>query len=204
MRVIASIQKAFEPKGDQNPKGKEKCVVYFSEFRPLTISQEENILSMNKMWKCPVILASITSKRRVKGERFLFSDNLIKAQIKSFADFNKEIVPAFFLLDDWDLYSVFHYCRPKYEPIVIITDMGKKSDFVNQLYFEEEVMSQRIGVEKDLNIGEMENKDALQSFRAIEDNVFSQFKEVTPQPIWALYDLMESEWRTWQGKILLK
>jgi hypothetical protein len=204
MRVIASIQKTFEPKGDNIQKGKEKCVVYFSDFRPFTKSQEENILSMNKMWKCPVILASVTSARRTKGTDFKFSDNLIKSQIKAFADFNKEIVPAYFMIDDWDLYSVFHYCRPKYEPIAIITDEGKKSDFVLQLYFEEEVMSQRIGVEKDLNIGEMENKDYLAAFRTIEDNIAYEFNNLTPQPIHGLFDTMQSELRTWQGLVFLK
>jgi hypothetical protein len=204
MRVIASIQKAFEPKGENIIKGKQKCAVYFSDFKPLTLAQEENILSINKMWKCPVILASIKNERRVTGQKFFFSDELIKAQIKAFADFNKNIVPAFFVLGDWDLYTIFHYCRPEYEPIALITDIGKKSEFVLQLYFEEEVMSQRINVEKDFNIGEMENKDQLRAFRAIEDNIFYTFKELTPQPIWGLYDSIQSEWRTWQGKIMFK
>jgi hypothetical protein len=124
--------------------------------------------------------------------------------MKAFADSNKNIVPAFFLLNDWDLYSIFDTVRPKYEPIAIITDLTKKSELSIQLYFEEEVMDERISVEKDLNIGELENKDQLHAFRAIEDMNFATFKTVTPQSIWGLWDTMQSEWKTWNGKILLK
>ena len=204
MRVIASIQKTFEPKGESIAKGKEKCVVYLTEMRPFTQSQAENILSMQKMWKCPVILCSIENKRRVTGEKFFFSDNLVKAQIKAFADFNKEVVPAYFLLSDWDLYGIFNYCRPRFEPAAIITDKGKKSDMVLQLYFEEEIMSQRLGVMKDFNIGEMENTDQLLAFRAIEDDVFYNFRELVPASILGFWELMISEWKTWNGKILRK
>jgi hypothetical protein len=204
MRVIASIQKAFEPKGEDMAKGKEKCVVYLTEFRPFTQAQAENILGMQKMWNCPVVLASIENRRRVTGEKFFFSDNLMKAQIKAFADANKEAVPAYFVLSDWDLYGVFNFCRPRFEPAAIITDKGKKADLVLQLYFEEEIMSQRLGVIKDFNIGEMENKDQLLAFRSIEDNVFYNFKELVPPSILGLYDSMQSEWKTWNGKILRK
>ena len=204
MRVIASIQKAFEPKGENIAQGKEKCVVYLTEFRPFTQAQAENILGMQKMWNCPVVLASIENRRRVTGDKFFFSDNLIKAQIKSFADANKAVVPAYFVLPDWDLYGVFNFCRPRFEPITIITDKGKKADLVLQLYFEEEIMSQRLNVTKNFNIGEMENKDALLAFRAIEDNVFYNFKELVPPSILGLYDSMQSEWKTWNGKILRK
>lgn len=204
MRVIASIQKAFEPKGEDMAKGKERCVVYLTDFRPFTQAQAENIIGMQNMWKCPVVLATIENKRRVTGDKFFFSDNLIKAQIKSFADANKQMVPAYFALSDWDLYGIFNFCRPAYEPVAIITDKGKKADLVLQLYFEEEIMSQRLGVSKDFNIGEMENKDALLAFRAIEDNVFYNFKELVPPSILGLYDSMMSEWKTWNGKILRK
>ena len=63
-------------------------------------------------------------------------------------------------------------------------------------------MSQRLGVEKNFNIGEMENGDALRAFRFIEDDVFYNFKELVPQSIAGLYDSMLSEWKTWLGKLL--
>jgi len=204
MRVIASIQKTFEPKGRQGKPGSEKCAIYLTDFKPFTKSQEENILSIQNMWKVPVIIASVGNSRRVRGEKFFFTDNLVRAQMKAFADSNKHIVPAFFLLKDWDLYSIFDTVRPKYEPIAIITDVTKKSELSLQLYFEEEVMDERISVERILNIGELENKDQLHAFRAIEDMDFSTFKTVTPQPVWGLWDSMQSEWKTWNGKILLK
>jgi len=204
MRVIASIQKAFEPKGAEQEKGKTPCVVYFSEFQPLTQSHVDNILSINKVWQCPIILASLVNHRRMQGDKFLFSDELIKAQIKSFADSNKELVPAYFVTENWSISDIFGFCRPNYEPKALITDIGKKSDFVLQLYLEEEVMGGRLGVEKDFNIGEMENKDVLQSFRTIENGSFYHFKELTPSSIWSFYDMMISEYKSWGGKILLK
>ena len=204
MRVIASIQKTFEPKGRQGKPGSERCAIYLTDFKPFTKSQEENVLSIQNMWKCPVIIASVGNSRRVRGEKFFFTDNLVRAQMKAFADSNKNIVPAFFLLKDWDLYSIFDTVRPRFEPVAIITDITKKSELSLQLYFEEQVMDERISVERDLNIGELENKDQLHAFRAIEDMDFSTFKTVTPQPIWGLWDSMQSEWKTWNGKILLK
>jgi hypothetical protein len=204
MRVISSIQKTFEPKGREGIKGSEKCVIYLTDFKPFTKSQEDNINSMNNMWKCPVIIAFVGNSRRVRGKKFFFTDTLVKNQMKSFANSNKELVPAFFMLSDWDLFSIFTAVRPKYEPIAIITDMGKKSELAIQLYFEEEVMDERISVERDLNIGEMENKDALMAFRSIEDMDFSSFKNLVPESIYGLWDSMQSEWKTWNGKILLK
>jgi hypothetical protein len=204
MRVIASIQKTFEPKGREGKPGSEKCALYITEFKPFTKSQEDNIRSIQNMWKCPVIIATVANSRRVRGERFFFTDTLVRAQMKSFADSNKDIVPAYFLMDDWDLYSIFLMTRPKYEPIALITDMGKKSDLALQLYFEEEVMDERISVEKNFNIGEMENRDQLLAFRAIENMDFSGFKNLVPESLYGLWDSMQSEWKTWNGKILLK
>ena len=201
MRVISSIQKAFEAKGRDKEKGKIPCVVYFSEFSPFTSSQAENILSLQKMWKAPVIIAALSNKRRAEGKVFKFSDTTIKAQIKSFADDHKEEVPAYFMIDNWSIRGIFDHCRDEYEPICLITDKDKKSDFVLQLYFEEEIMGERIGVEKEFNIGEIENKDILTAFRSIEDNNFYNFKNLTPQSIWGLYDTIRSEYQTWGQNI---
>lgn len=202
MRVIASIQKAFEPAPLEMEKGNQKVVVYITECQPFTNSQMENIQAINRTWKCPVIIGSIKNERRVKGKEFHLSDGLIKAQLDAVAIFNKDIIPAYFLMDNWSLVELFEYCRSKYEPIAIITDQGKKSEFVIQLYFEDEVMGGRIDVEQNFNIGEMENKDQLPAYRAIEDNLFYSFKEVTPQPIWGLFDSMTTEYRTWSGELL--
>lgn len=202
MRVIASIQKAFEPAILNIEKGNEKVVVYITECQPFTNSQVENILAINRTWRCPVILVSISNERRITGKRFHLSDVIVKAQLNSVAIFNREIIPAYFMIDNWNLLEIFEYCRPKYEPITIITDKGKKSNFAIQLYFEDEVMGGRIGVEQNFNIGEMEVKEQLEAFRAIEDNLFIKFKESTPQPIWGLYDSMQAEYRTWSGAII--
>jgi len=201
MRVIASIQKTFEPKGREGKPGAEKVAIYLTDFKPFTKSQEENIKSIQNMWKCPVIIASVGNSRRVRGEKFFFTDHLVRAQMKAFADSNKDMVPAFFLLKDWDLYSIFDTVRPKYEPIAIITDITKKSELALQLYFEEEVMDERISVDKNFNIGELENKDLLPAFRAIEDMDFVNFRNLVPESIYGLWDSMQSEWKTWNGKI---
>lgn len=202
MRVIASVQKAFEPAMLDVVKGKEKVVVYITECRPFTTSQVENIRSMNRNWKCPVVIGAVSSERRMKGNKFLFTDDLIKAQLDAVAIENKDIVPAYFLMESWSLTELFQYLRPKFEPIALITDTGKKSQFAIQLYFEDEVMGGRIGVDKDFNIGEMDNKDQLPAFRSIEDKLIVKFKEVTPPSIWGLFDSMSSEYRTWSGQFI--
>lgn len=202
MRVISSIQKAFEPSLLEFEKGKEKAVVYITECQPFSISQMENVLAINRTWKCPVILGALSNKRRVRGQKFHFSDVIIKSQLDAIAVFNKGIIPAYFMLESWDLTEIFQYVRPKYEPIAIITDKGKKSEFAIQLYFEDEVMGGRISVDPNFNIGEMDCANQLQAFRGIEDNLFNVFKEYTPQPIWGLFNSMMAEYKTWAGEVL--
>jgi len=204
MKVISSVQKAFHPVAPKLPKGKEQCVVYITDPQPFTASQMENIESLSNMWKVPVIVAFVQSEKRLEGKQFHISDNLKASQLKSLADDNKDMVPAFFALESWDIIEVFQYCRPKYEPIAIITDSDKKSEMVIQLYFEEEVMGGRIGVETNFNIGEMENKDQLEAFRSIEDGNAVGFKAVTPQSIWGLFNSMTSEYNEWSGSVPLQ
>lgn len=203
MRVIASIQKAFEPDAPKVIKGKKKCVVYLTTFIPFTNSQMGNVLKLNQMWNCPVILASIKREYKVEGKNFHLSDDAVRGQMKTLTDFNYELMPGYMLLDSWSLTEIFEFCRPNYEPIAIITDIGKKSELSLQLYFEEEVMDGRISVEPDFNIGEIENEDRLISLRAIEDGNSHVFREFTPQPIWNMYDKIVTEYKTWAGMLLL-
>jgi hypothetical protein len=199
MRVIASIQKAFEPNVSPSPKGTEKCVVYFTTFQPFTLKQLENVKNIHGSWKVPIIVGAMGNKRRIPGNKFKFSDDLIKMQMKSLGNINNEYIKAFLLTESWSLYEIFEYCRPNFEPIALITDIGRKADFVIQLYFNEEVMGGRINVEKDFNIGEMENKDDLMSFRSIEDNNNSMFRELCPEAIYNFWDNMRGEYNTWNG-----
>lgn len=202
MRVIASIQKAFEPKIRDVEKGKKHCAVYITTFQPFTNAQMTNLIRISEMWKVPVILFGISNKYRVKGENFHASDDLMKAQMQSIMNDNMQLVPGFGLLNSWNITEVFEYCRPDFEPIVIITDAGKKSEITLQLFFEEEVMGGRINVEQNFNIGELDNEDRLAAFRAIEDNNYSLFIELTPRPIHHIMDNMFSEYRYWSGQLI--
>jgi len=201
MKIIASVQKAFQPIAPKLNKGKDRCVIYLTDPQPLTKSQEENIQDLARVWKAPVLLAFVRGNARLDGEKFHLSDEIRKAQLESFADTHKDIVPAFFSIESWDLVEIFQYARPSYEPIAVITDSDKKSEFSIQLYFEEEVMGGRIGVEKDFNIGEMENKDKLTAFRTIEDNEVVTFRELTPDSVWGYFNTMVSEYRKWNGSV---
>jgi hypothetical protein len=84
----------------------------------------------------------------------------------------------------------------------IITDKGKKSEMTLQLFFEEEIMGGRISVEDKFNIGELDNEDRLESFRAIEDNNYSLFLELTPSAIHPMMDTIFSEYRYCSGQML--
>jgi len=201
MRVISSVQKAFNPVAPSVRKGKQKCVVYVIDPQPLTEDIKVNVESLAKLWKAPVLLAFVEGERKVEGKDFHLSDQLKRSQLESFADDHQKLVPAFFSLSSWDLIELFEYCRPNYEPIAVITDAEKKSEFVLQLYFEEEVMGERIGVEQNFNIGEMENSQLLLGFRAIEDGNFHAFKQVTPQSVAGLFDSMKSEYKEWNGSV---
>jgi len=202
MRVIASIQKAFNPSSPEIEKGLEKVAVYITEFEPFTVAQLDNIKSINRKWGLPVIVVSISNKKKVGGKKFRFSDDLVKAQILALASSEKDLVPSYFILDTLNLWEVFDNCRPKYEPMVVITDKDKKSEMAIQLYFEDKVMGGRIDVDPNFNIGDVDNKDKLQAFRSIEDNMFSDFKNYTPDFIWKFFENMKGEYKTWSGEVL--
>jgi hypothetical protein len=201
MRIISSIQRAFNPTSPKVVKGKTKCAIYLTDPQPLTTSQKENLESISKMYNVPVVLGFVRGEKRQEGNKFHLSDNIKRAQVESFADDNRKICPSFFSVESWDIVEIFQYARPKYEPVVIITDKDKKSELSLQLYFEEEVMGGRLEVERDFNIGEMDNRDHLTAFRAIEDNLFYSFKEVTPQSTWSFFDMMVSEYKEWTGSV---
>lgn len=202
MRVIASIQKAFEPRIRDVARGAKPCAVYVTTFEPFTNSQMTNVQRINQMWNAPVIVCGVSNEYKVEGNEFHASDDLIKAQMTALLNDDNKLIPGFALLVSWNLTEIFEYCRPDYEPIVIITDMGKKSEMTLQLFFEEEIMGGRINVEENFNIGELENEDRLASFRAIEDNNYSLFNELTPRPVHNLLDQIFSEYRLWSGQII--
>jgi len=199
MKVIASIQKSFKPTAPQLIKGKEKCVVYLTDPKPFTTDQLKNIQNLNNLYKVPVIIAYVKDGNKMDGNRFRISDDLKKSQVEMVCDDNLDISPAFFKLESWDLMEIFGYCRPRYEPIAIITDETKKSELVLQLYFEEEIMGGRLGVDQNFNIGEMVIEDQLLAARTIEDGNFVNFKELTPPPVWNLFNTISGEYKEWAG-----
>lgn len=203
MRVIASIQSAFDPEAMKVNRGKEKCAIYITQLQPFTQKQYDNIMTIYEKYKIPVIIANVGIKGSIKGENFKLSDNLSTAILKSISQSNKEIIPAYTLMNTWDLYELYERCRPNFEPMIIITDKGKSAEIGIQLYFEEEVMGKRINVENDFNIGEMNIDDYLEAYRSIEDNDASKFMEFTPECIHPYFDLIENEYKIWSGAILV-
>jgi len=202
MRVIASIQKAFEPKIRDVQKGAKPCAVYVTNYEPFTNAQMNNVYRMHDMWNCPVIVVGVSNKYKIEGNEFHASDDLIRAQMQSLMNEDNSLIPGFALLVSWSITEIFEYCRPDFEPIVIITDKGKKAELTLQLFFEEEIMGSRINVENNFNIGELENEDRLAGFRSIEDNNYVLFKELTPRCIHNVMDQVFNEYRLWSGAIL--
>lgn len=202
MRVISSIQKAFKPRELKLEPGAKQCVIYLTSYVPFTQAQLDNISNMKKQWNCNIILAAVSSKYKLNGNKFFLSDELVNAQMSSVQKFNSDIIDGFIMLDSWSLLEIFEYCRPKYEPIAVITDMGKKAEIALQLFFEEEIMNKRIDVNDNFNVGEMENKDALMALRSIEDENFSLFNELVPQPVKNYYNNIVNEYKLWNGSVL--
>ncbi len=202
MRVIASIQKAFEPVMKNIEKGKKPCGVYVTTFEPFTNAQMKNVIQISSHWNVPIILFCVSNKFKVEGKDFHASDELVRAQMQTIMNDNNSLVPGFGLLDTWSLTEIFQYCRPEFEPIVIITDKGKKSEMTLQLFFEEEIMGERISVSREFNIGELDNEERLMAFRSIEDSNYSLFFELTPNCIHNLFEQMFAEYRLWSQQIL--
>lgn len=202
MRVIASIQKAFEPKIRDVNRGAKPCAVYLTTFEPFTNAQMTNVQRIHDMWNCPVIIMGISNEYKVEGKDFHASDELMKAQMQVLMNSDNALIPGFALLTSWNITEIFEYCRPEFEPMVVITDQGKKAELTLQLFLEEEIMGGRINVEDKFNIGELENEDRLSAFRAIEDNNYSLFRELTPPPIHNVMEMVFSEYRLWSGQVL--
>jgi len=199
MRVIASIQNAFLPRSLNISQGDNKVAVYLTTYEPFTNAQMTNIEQIHNQWNVPIILAGIGSKRDIKGKEFHISDTIVSGQMRSLSNFNKNLIPSFMILETWNLKEIFEFCRPHYEPLIIFTDMGKKSELSLQLFYEEEIMGGKINTLPEFNIGEMENKDKLAALRMIEDGNGNGFMEITPQAIHNFYDQIINEYRTWEG-----
>ena len=199
MRVIASVQSAFLPPKIPVPRGENRVAVYLTTFQPFTQAQMTNLEQIHNQWNVPVVLAAVSGERDLKGKNFHVSDVIVRGQLKSLSNFNKGLIPSFMMLDTWSLKEIFEYCRPHYEPLIIFTDKGKKSELSLQLFYEEEVMGGKINTLDEFNIGEMENKDALAAARAVEDGNGSYFMELTPKPVHNFYDSIINEYRNWEG-----
>lgn len=202
MKVIASVQNAFHPPEYNIKQGKQRCIVYLTTFQPFTSAQMTNIEQLHSKWNVPIILCAVSGDEDLKGQQFHLSDNLVRSQMQALSNFDKNLIPSYMLIDSWNLREVFEYCRPTYEPLIVITDSGKKSEMAIQLYYEEQIMGGKISVLPEFNIGEMTNKEAAVASRAIEDGNGSAFMELTPKAIHNFYDNIANEYRIWEGSII--
>lgn len=202
MRIISSIQKAFDNQQSLNKKGNNKCIIYLTSFMPFSNSQLENIKFLNSQYNLPVIISSVSSKKRMIGNNFIPSDDLIYNQMSSISRAYNDICPAFFFMTSSDLKSIFDFTRPKYEPILLVTDIGCKADFLNQLYYHEEIMNNNIDVDKQFNVIELENKDDFALIRTMEDNDAVKFKILTPDPIHNYWNNILTEYKIWNETLL--
>jgi len=202
MRVIASVQNAFLPQQRNLAQGEQNVAIYLTSFQPFTNAQMTNIEQIHSQWNVPVILAAVGSERELRGRDFHPSDEIVKLQMSALSNFNKALIPSFMLLNSWSLKEIFRFARPHYEPLLIMTDAGKKSEMALQLFYEEEIMGGRLNALEELNLGEMENKDKSPGYRAIEDGNGSLFMEITPKAVHNSYDTLINEYRTWEGAII--
>jgi len=202
MRVISSVQRAFNPPSYNIPQGKTKVAVYLTSYKPFTSAQMQNLERIHNQWNVPVLLAAVSNKRELQGQEFHLSDGIVLGQMKSLSNFNKSLIPSYMMLTGWSLKEIFQFARPHYEPLIVITDMGKKSEMAIQLFYEEEIMGGKINVLDEFNIGEMKNKDEVAAYRSIEDGNGAYFMEQTPKSIHNFYDNMINEFRIWEGAIV--
>ena len=202
MRVISSVQRAFNPPSYNIPQGKIKAAVYLTLYKPFTSAQMANIDQIHRQWNVPIILAAVSKERESMGNDFHLSDEVVLSQMKSLSNFNKSLIPSYMMLNTWSLKEIFQFARPHYEPLIVFTDMGKKSEMVLQLFYEEEIMGGKINVLPEFNVGEMKNNDEIAAYRSIEDGNGSYFMEQTPKAVHNLYNNMINEYRNWEGSVI--
>ena len=188
MRVISSVQRAFNPPQYNLTQGKRKVAVYLTSFQPFTSAQMTNIEQIHNQWNVPILLAAVCNEGNIKGNDFHLSDGVVLSQMKSMSNFNKNLIPSYMMLNTWSLREIFQFARPHYEPLIVITDTGKKSEMALQLFYEEEIMGGKINVLDEFNIGEMVNNESISAYRAIEDGNGVYFMEQTPKSIHNFYD----------------
>ncbi len=199
MSIISSIQSAFNTKAPTIKKGKTKCVVYLIDANPVTSDHINNINQIAETFNLPIIIGTFLTDNKLNGKGFHLSDELKKVQLQSILTTYSNKVSNIFFLEEWNLKDIFEYTRPEYEPVSIISEEGTKSELVLQLYFEEEIMGKRLGIDKNFNIGEMPNSIHNLVLRSIEDNNATNFKELTPMIIWNFYDTIIAEYKEWAG-----
>jgi len=202
MRVISSVQRAFNPPRYNIPQGKKKAAIYLTSFKPFTSAQMTNIEQIHNQWNVPILLAAVSNERELKGQDFHLSDKIVSGEMRSLSNFNKSLIPSFMMLNSWSLREIFQFARPHYEPLIVFTDMGKKSEMTLQLFYEEEIMGGKLNVLDEFNIGEMKNKDDISAYRSIEDGNGTYFMDQTPKPIHSFYDSIVNEYRSWEGAVI--
>lgn len=201
MKIISSIRKAFNSEVKDHCKGSESVMVFVSNFSPFTASEYALIEQMYNKYKLNIVLCHYNSSKAVIGDKYIVSDNLVNAQMKSLVDTIPFIIDAISLNND-TLDEMFRKCRPKYEPLLLLCTNNSASDYINQLYFYEQVNGGKLDVMDNFNINEHPKGDDIVVLQTIENEDAISFKENTPKCVHWLWDNILNEYKLWTGSIL--
>lgn len=201
MKVISSMQLAFNTDSKEITKGAETVIVFVSNFSPLTVSEYVVMEQLHSQYNANIVLCHYNTSNSLTSEEYVISDNLVNAQMKSLVD-NVYFITDHIQLDNDSLTEIFSKCRPKYEPILMCCTNNSASDYINQLYFNEQIKGGKIGVFDNFNIIEQPNQDHITVRQIIENEDAVEFKNYTPKCIHWLWNNISNEYKIWMGSLL--
>lgn len=203
MKIIASIQQAFIGKlGGGATKGGENVIVFVSNFSPFSVSEYVLIEQLYNTYNIPIILCHYNTSNTISSDdKYVTSDNLVNAQMKSLVD-NIPFIISYVDIDDDSIETIFNKVRPTYEPLFLCTTNDSASDYINQLYFYEKVNGGKIGVMDNFNISNQPKGDELFIMQCIENEDAIKFKELTPKCIHWIWNNILNEYKIWLGCLI--
>lgn len=201
MKVISSMQLAFNTESKEIDNGIESVIVFVSKFNPISTSEYVLMEQLHNQYNANIVLCHYNTSNSLSSDVYIISDNLVNAQMKSLVD-NVHFIIDSISLDNDSLTEIFKKCRPKYEPMLMCCTNNSSSDYINQLYFNEQVKGGNIGVMDSFNIIEQENGDEITIMQIIETEDAVEFKNYTPKCTHWLWNNISNEYKIWLGSIL--
>lgn len=197
MKMISSIHKAFDNNPIEVDKGVHNVILYISNFSPFSSSELNILETIHTQYNYDIILVHCNQTKIIDDKkRYLVSDNLVNAQMKSIVD-NIPYIKDCVTIDEDNIVEIYNKIRPECEPYIIISSNNTASDYINQLYFYEHVCGGIIGVLGNLDIKNIDKEDNIILTQSIENEDTKTFCDNVPKFIQWVWDNIRIEYKIW-------